>query len=166
MMDYYAFYELPEAYHLDMVALKERFMAKSRALHPDFHTQADAATQAQMLTLSSLNNQAWRTLSHPQLRLQYLLQRYGLLDAEGANRSGVDLPAAFLMEVMDLNEALLDAPDAARQTIATLQAQAQERLNQALQAFDGAPTPEARLAALRQAMTPYLQLRYLQRMAA
>jgi molecular chaperone HscB len=165
MTDYYAFYELPEAYHLDMTDLKARFMAKSRELHPDFHTQADAATQAQMLALSSQNNQAWRTLSHPQLRLQYLLQRYGLLDAEGANRSGVDLPPAFLMEVMELNEALLEAPDAARQAIASLQAAAQAALDAALQDFDQSATPEERLAALRQAMPPYLQLRYLQRMA-
>ncbi|MBX3101337.1 MAG: Fe-S protein assembly co-chaperone HscB [Bacteroidetes bacterium] len=165
MEDYYAFYQLPETYYLDGTELKRRFMQRSRELHPDFHTQADAETQARNLQLSSLNNQAWRTLQDPRLRLQYLLQRYGLLDAEGANLSGIELDADFLMEVMDLNEALPEDPAGVQARVHELSGQVQQALDTVLRQFDSGADAAARTCALRMAMQPYLRLRYLQRLA-
>ncbi|MFO0398595.1 MAG: Fe-S protein assembly co-chaperone HscB [Sphingobacteriia bacterium] len=165
MEDYYAFFGLPEQYGLDVAGLKQRYLAQSKALHPDYHTLADAPAQRHALEQSSLNNRAYHTLKDPLQRLAYLLQRYGLLDEQGGNTSGVELEPPFLLEVMELSEAAeeadADTAPALLSQLASLEDRAGRELVSSLTAFDQAK--DGRSELLRQAMQPYLQQKYLLR---
>jgi molecular chaperone HscB len=66
---------------------------------------SEEAEQARALDLSTLNNEAFKTLSDPDKRIQYILKINGLLE-EGENQGA--LSQDFLMEMMDINEAMMD----------------------------------------------------------
>ncbi|WEK18285.1 MAG: Fe-S protein assembly co-chaperone HscB [Candidatus Pedobacter colombiensis] len=113
MTDYFGFYGLPISFNPDAAAVKQQFYALSKKYHPDFYINESEEKQAEVLELSTLNNKAYQVLSDPQKRLHYILELKGLL-TEGENYV---LPQAFLMEMMDVNEALMDLqfdPDAVR----------------------------------------------------
>ncbi len=103
-MNYFEWFELPVAFLLDEADLRQRFYRKSKALHPDFHTLADEAAQQEALAQSSFNNEAYRVLSDSDRRMQYVLGLYGALAEEGQNQ----IPSDFLMEMMEINEALME----------------------------------------------------------
>ena len=108
-MNYFEFYGIPESFNPDAALLKKQFYALSKKYHPDFYANEDDAKQQEILELSTLNNKAYQTLSDPYKRLEYILKQYHLL-VEGAKPQ---LPADFLMEMMDINERLMDIDDAA-----------------------------------------------------
>lgn len=103
-MNYFEWFGIPVAFLIDETDLRQRFLKKSKALHPDFHTRADTATQEKVLEQSSFNNEAYRVLSDPDRRIRYVLSLFDALAEEGQNQ----LPAAFLMEMMEINESLME----------------------------------------------------------
>jgi molecular chaperone HscB len=122
-LNYFEFYGIPESLVIDPAALKQRYFQLSREYHPDFHATATPEEQARVLELSTLNTRAYQTLNQFDKRLQYVLEQRGAL-TEG---SGNELPADFLMEMMELNEeieTLSDNPDAGE--LARLQNHSQE----------------------------------------
>jgi molecular chaperone HscB len=146
--NYFEFYQLPESFRPDEAALKSKYYALSREYHPDFHATAPAERQQEILQLATLNTNAYRTLSHPEQRMAYILGQHGLLE-EGKQ----ELPPDFLMEVMDLNEQLMELefePDPT--TVARVEAE----VNPGLPA-------DVRPQALQQVRTYYLKRRYLLR---
>lgn len=108
-MNYFEFYGIPESFKLDEGLIKKKFYELSKQYHPDFYANEDEATQQEILELSTLNNKAYQTLSSPARRLEYILKLHDLV-SEGAKPQ---LPADFLMEMMDINERLMeiDGPD-------------------------------------------------------
>jgi molecular chaperone HscB len=107
-MNYFEFYGIKESFTPDVALLKKKFYELSKQYHPDFYANEDEAKQLEILELSTLNNKAWQTLSDPYKRLEYILKQHELLK-EGAKPQ---LPADFLMEMMDLNERLMEVNDA------------------------------------------------------
>lgn len=103
-MNYFEYYDLPIALEVDQVQLKRRFYKKSRDVHPDFHTLASGDHQIKMLEQASFNNEAYKTLADFDSRLKYVLELNDRLKPEGENK----VPQAFLMEMMELNEALME----------------------------------------------------------
>lgn len=106
-MNYFEFYELPESFNIDEKALKNKFYQLSKKYHPDFYANEDEAKQQEILELSTLNNKAYKVLSEPNKRIEYILQQHGLL-ADGDKHK---LAPAFLMEMMEINEALMEIED-------------------------------------------------------
>jgi molecular chaperone HscB len=98
--NYFAFYELPVAFAIDEPVLKQLYLNKSKIYHPDFYSD-NIEDQAIAIATSSFNNNAFKTLSNPISRAQYIVD----LQAD-LNEQTVQLPNDFLMEMMDLNEAL------------------------------------------------------------
>jgi molecular chaperone HscB len=103
-MNYFEFYDIPESFLPDEKAIKSKYYQLSREYHPDFYASEPQEKQHEILQLSTQNTNAYRTLSHPDLRMQYILKEHGLLE-EGKNN---ELPPDFLMEMMDLNEELME----------------------------------------------------------
>jgi molecular chaperone HscB len=103
-MNYFEFYNIPESFLPDEKAIKNKYYELSRQYHPDFHANESPEKQQEILQLSTQNTNAYRTLSHPDRRMQYILQEHGLLE-EGRNN---ELPADFLMEMMELNEQIME----------------------------------------------------------
>lgn len=103
-INYFEFFGIPVSLELDETTLKRRFYENSKKFHPDFYTLESPEKQAEILELSTLNNEAWRTLSNFDSRLKYLLEINGQLGEEGTNA----LPQEFLMDMMDINEAAME----------------------------------------------------------
>ncbi|MBC6109935.1 Fe-S protein assembly co-chaperone HscB [Pedobacter fastidiosus] len=109
--NYFEFYELPVQFNPDLNAVKTKFYAFSKKYHPDFFANESDEKQQEVLDLSTLNNKAYQVLSNPQKRLKYVLELKGIVETD----EGYQLPQSFLMEMMDVNEALMDLefePDA------------------------------------------------------
>jgi molecular chaperone HscB len=107
-MNYFEFYGINESFTPDVSLLKKKFYELSKEYHPDFYANEDDEKQQEILELSTLNNKAWQTLSDHYKRLEYILKQHDLLQ-EGAKPQ---LPADFLMEMMDINERLMEIEDA------------------------------------------------------
>jgi len=103
-MNYFEFFELPISFLLDEAALKRTFYANSKKYHPDFYTLASEEEQARILELSTLNNEAYKTLGDFDKRMKYILDLKAVLEEEGKNK----IPQDFLMEMMDINEQLME----------------------------------------------------------
>lgn len=163
-MNYFSFFEFPLAPTINQGELKKRFYANSRKYHPDFYTLEDAATQAEVLEKSTLNNQGYKILKDDDQRLKHLLELKGALGEEGKN----PIPQDFLIEVMDINEALMelefdDDPTLrakAKATATTLESELQAEVADLLDNYDDALVTENELNQLRDY---YLKRRYLLR---
>ena len=107
-MNYFDFYGLPEAFNLNDADVKKKFYQLSKQYHPDFYANENEAKQQEILELSTLNNKAYQTLANPAKRLEYILRLHNLV-SEGAKPQ---LPADFLMEMMDINERIMEIDSA------------------------------------------------------
>ncbi|MGF1923283.1 MAG: iron-sulfur cluster co-chaperone HscB C-terminal domain-containing protein [Bacteroidia bacterium] len=103
-MNYFDLYEIPVSFNPDQELIKAKFYALSKKFHPDFYANESQEKQDEVLELSTVNNKAFQVLRDDQKRLHYVLQLKGQL-AEGENYS---LPQDFLMEMMDVNEAIME----------------------------------------------------------
>ncbi|MCZ4244391.1 Fe-S protein assembly co-chaperone HscB [Pedobacter punctiformis] len=111
--DYFEFYELPVQFNPDLNAIKAKFYTFSKKYHPDFYANESEEKQEEVLELSTLNNKAYQVLSDPAKRLKYVLELKGIVETD----EGYQLPQSFLMEMMEVNEALMDLefePDAVK----------------------------------------------------
>ena len=122
MMNYFEFYDIPESFNPSQALLKKKFYALSKEYHPDFYANEPDERQQEILELSTLNNKAYHTLSDPAKRLEYILRSHDLV-ADGAKPQ---LPAGFLMEMMDLNERLMEVENAEQLADITAEALAVE----------------------------------------
>ena len=103
-MEYFDFYELPVSFVLDKKKLRRLFLLKSKEYHPDFYTLESEEKQAEILALSTLNNQAYKILSDEEKRLKYILTHKGMI-GEGIKNT---MPPSFLMETMEINEQVME----------------------------------------------------------
>ncbi len=104
-MNHFEFYGIPVALTVDDSIVRKAYLLNSKKYHPDFHTLSSKTAQAEMLERSTQNNEAFKTLSDPDKRIRYVLEIKGLLGSENESPA---LPQDFLMEMMDINEALMD----------------------------------------------------------
>ena len=103
-MNYFELYDLPVSFNPDQGVVKQKFYALSKKYHPDFYINEDQEKQDKVLELSTLNNKAFQILKDPQKRLHYILTLKNQLGEE----ENYALPQSFLMEMMDVNEALME----------------------------------------------------------
>ncbi|MBP9076736.1 MAG: DnaJ domain-containing protein [Haliscomenobacter sp.] len=163
-MNYFEFFGIETAFLVDEAGLRKQFLANSKAFHPDFHTLKTDAEQQEALRLSSLNNEAYQVLSDPDRRMHYLLNLLGVLAEEGQNA----LPGAFLAEMMELNEGIMElefdfdpaARDQILSQVAEMETAGYEEVFPFLQRFHpGGAHPDD----LRAIKDYYLKKRYLLR---
>ena len=101
---------LPPRFALDAGALDARWKELQRQVHPDKFAAQGAAAQRVAMQWSARINEAYRRLKDPLKRAAYLCELNGApIDAE----SNTAMPAEFLMQQMELREAVDDAVDAA-----------------------------------------------------
>lgn len=152
--DYFQFYELPVQFNPDQQAIKAKFYALSKQFHPDFYANESQEKQDEVLSLSTLNNKAYQTLSNSKKRLKYVLELKGIVKAD----ESYQLPQSFLMEMMEVNEVLMDLefePDAEktnqiRQEVESIQNALTDELNSLMEQFDSsADHPEALLLSIK-----------------
>jgi len=104
MKNHFDLYKLPISFLLDEAELQRTFYANSKKFHPDFYTHESEEKQAEILELSSQNNEAYKILKDFDRRMKYILDLKGTLAEEGQNK----IPQDFLMEMMEINEQLME----------------------------------------------------------
>ncbi len=104
MENYFDFYTLPVSFHPDAATVKATFYERSKTYHPDRYAQGDSSKMLEALTLAAHNNKAYKTLSNSDATMAYVLELAGVITHD----EKYALPPAFLMEMMDINEAVSD----------------------------------------------------------
>lgn len=162
-MRFFDFFELPAAFNLDEADLRKRYLSNSKRFHPDFYTLETPEKQAEILQLSSLNNEAYRTLSDFDQRMKYILEEKGLL-VEGKN----EIPQNFLMDMMDINEQLMELEfdfdpqvlDAVKQEVEAKEKELQAESDPVIKGYLEETSNEVELNTIKNF---YLKKRYLLR---
>ncbi len=108
--NHFELFDLPVAFHIDEVQLSDRFQSLQRELHPDRFASATASEKRWSMQAASLVNEAHQKLRNPLTRASYLLELNNIsIDEE----TDTQMDPMFLMQQMELREAIGDAPDAA-----------------------------------------------------
>jgi molecular chaperone HscB len=155
MLSYFDYYNIPCQYKLNQSELRKLFYSKSKDLHPDQSNQIDAIDQ------TSVNNEAYRILSDPHLRLKHILEIFnGPMD-----ESKMQLPKAFFMDMMDINEEIEFVSDENRaslhEKIKSLIQSEEDHYNIIIQNFDKQDHSEEVLRKLEEF---YFKQKYYYRM--
>lgn len=102
----FALFDLPERFAQDDSAIAARWKDLQREAHPDKFAAQGGAAQRLALQWSVRINEAYQRLKDPLKRAAYLCELRGApIEAE----NNTAMPAAFLMEQMELREALEEA---------------------------------------------------------
>lgn len=113
-MNYFELFGLPIAFKADTHQLRNAFMHIQRASHPDKFVQGTEAEQEMALEQSAIANKGFSLLNNAEKILPYVLEISGHIQTD----EKYNLAPDFLMEMMELNEAWMDADsDEAKQTI-------------------------------------------------
>lgn len=107
--NYFEFLGLPESYQLDLQVLSERTRELQKTLHPDKFAHLADHERRLSVQYTAYLNEAVATLKSPLLRSQYLLSLRG---EDTYAESSVQLDPMFLMQQMELREAVEDIADA------------------------------------------------------
>lgn len=106
MQNYFALFQLPQQFELDMAQLDSQYRKLQAEVHPDKFVNASPAERMQSMQMATLANEAYQTLKQPTSRARYLLQLQGIATDEENNTA---MPADFLMAQMEWREAMDDA---------------------------------------------------------
>lgn len=101
---------LPARFAQDATALDARWKELQRQVHPDKFAAQGPAAQRVAMQWSARINEAYRRLKDPLQRAAYLCELHGAPVQADSNTA---MPAAFLMQQMELREALDEAASAA-----------------------------------------------------
>lgn len=92
---------LPRAMRLEAQAIEKAFREVSRKVHPDKVSAANAEERRCAVELTSLVNEAHRTLRDPQKRAEYLMRLEGV---DVAREDAKTKDSALLLEMLELQE--------------------------------------------------------------
>jgi molecular chaperone HscB len=163
-MNYFEVFKLPVSLQVDKSSLRTAFLKLSKQFHPDYHTLADEAQQARMLEQSTQVNQAYTILMDDDARIRHVLQLNGLLGDEQDKQT---LPQSFLMDMMDINEAIMELQfekDSARYAQTLTQVEALEaQLQTSIQPVLDTWQADQGIEPLEQVKDFFLKKRYLLR---
>lgn len=161
-MNYFELFDLPVSFLVDKKGLAKQFFSLQKRFHPDYFTGASPEEQETALEQSSFVNKAFRVLQDPDATMQYVLQLKGLL----ADDEKFSLPQDFLMEMMELNEAIMDArlegtgTESIEARIAALKQEMYEPVKAIVEHYQEGVTSEE---ALLQVKLYYFKKKYLNR---
>lgn len=123
--NYFELLNVPFAYALDKGLLKRNFLIKSKEAHPDFFTQDSDEAQSAALDQSAKLNDAYQILNNDERRLNYILEQRGVVLKDEKHQ----LSNVFLMEMMDLNEAIDELQSTDSEGLARLQGEVAVAMN-------------------------------------
>jgi molecular chaperone HscB len=103
---HFELFGLQPAFTLDAAALEAAYREIQSRVHPDRFAHAGDAERRASLQWTTRVNEAYRSLKNPVQRASHILALHGVDVAFETNTS---MPAAFLMQQMELREAIEDA---------------------------------------------------------
>lgn len=103
-MNYFELFEQPISFELDLDRLTSQYYNLSKKYHPDRFTLASEQDQAAALEKSAEVNKAFKILKDENSRIRYILDLFNAAPQEGKEKMSQE----FLLEMMDLNEAIME----------------------------------------------------------
>ena len=163
-MNHFELYNIPITLHPDQDLVKQRYYELSRQYHPDFHSQAAEAEQADILEMASQVNTAFKVLRSQEETIKYVLMLKGLLEEEEKYQLSPD----FLMEMLELNDAAMDVSsqedsDQLTARIQTLEKEIYEPVEKIIAGYQEGITSEKELLQVKEY---YYRQKYLDRILA
>jgi molecular chaperone HscB len=159
-MDHFERLGLPRRFSLDTATLEREYLARSRALHPDYHQLGGSIEQAASVELTSALNEAYATLKDSFRRAEYLHTLEG-----GPTASDLkDMPAEFLEEMLDLRMEIAGLTAESPAAVA-MEKQLRERRDELLQQVGTmleSLTPDNRVPQLAQTRRKLNAAKYVQ----
>ena len=159
-MTYFELFDIPVQLKVDVAALSKKFFALSKKYHPDYFARESGAAQAEALEKSALLNKAWKTFQNQDATIKYVLQEKGFLEEE----EKYELPPAFLMEVLEINEQLMDIDEKnirkLESRINQLQSEIYEPVKEIIEGYKDGITTEKELLQVKDY---YYKKKYLDR---
>ncbi len=107
--NYFELFALPISFEIELSSLSERYQDLQRSVHPDKFTNATDRERRLSMQQASMINEAYQALKDPLKRAQYILS---LNNIDANSESNTVMDTAFLMQQMELREALDDIMDA------------------------------------------------------
>ena len=104
-MNYFELFGLPVGFQVDATQLRAAYMEIQKNTHPDKFTQSSSEEQEIALEKSAIANKAFTLLNNKEQLLPYVLEVKGFMESDEKYALSPD----FLMEMMELNEAWMDA---------------------------------------------------------
>ena len=104
-VDFFTLLGLPQRFNLTEEEVRRKFLALNRHAHPDFHAEESTEAQGLSLRMSANINDAYRVLSDPSMRANYLLEVLG----GPSLTSDKAVPDGFLNTMMMMQEEIADA---------------------------------------------------------
>ncbi|HEV3142629.1 MAG TPA: Fe-S protein assembly co-chaperone HscB [Gemmataceae bacterium] len=101
-LDHFERLGLPRRFALDLREVERQYLARSRALHPDFHQLGATSEQQASLESTARLNEAYGVLRDPFRRAEYLLK----LEGGPLASEQKEMPPEFLEEVLELRMAI------------------------------------------------------------
>lgn len=107
--DHFALFGLPRSFAIDGDELERRYRELQSRVHPDKHAHLGDSDKRLAMEQASNTNAAFQALKNPLQRAIYLLHLAG---HDVAAENNTAMPVDFLMEQMELREAVSDAREA------------------------------------------------------
>ena len=152
-MNYFELFDLPISFKTDKSELAKKYFELQKKYHPDFFVNDTEHEQAEALEISSQLNKALKVLKSQDQTIKYVLQLKQLLQEE----EKYQLPPAFLMEMMELNEEL---DENSAKKIQELEDHLYKEVESIIENYDDATATHADLLKLKEY---YFKKKYLQR---
>lgn len=110
MHSHFDLFGLAPAYALETEALERSYREIQSRVHPDRFAHAGDAERRASLQWTTRVNEAYRTLRDPVLRAKHLLELHGV---DVGFETNTAMPQDFLMQQLEVREALEEAKDSA-----------------------------------------------------
>jgi molecular chaperone HscB len=119
-MNYFELFDLPMAPVVDKSLLSKKYFELQKKYHPDFFTNETEVEKEAVLQQSADINKAYKIFQHKEKTIEYFLRQKNII----ATDEKYNLPPDFLMEMMELNEALDEAnPESTAEKVAAYETQ-------------------------------------------
>jgi molecular chaperone HscB len=106
--DFFEIFAIPVDWQVDGRQLQSKYLRLQQEFHPDRYASHSEAEKRLAVQTAALINQAYDTLKSPLKRAQYLLE---LQQIDASQDSHITSDGAFLMQQIELREALSDVRD-------------------------------------------------------
>jgi molecular chaperone HscB len=155
-MNYYELFGLPEKPVADKTYVSKKYIALQKKFHPDFFTNENEADKENALEQSAAVNKGFNILSNKEKTIEYFLQIKGIITTE----EKYNLSPDFLMEMMELNEAIEEKDATAEQKINEFENELDTEIACLLAAENSTGLDDT---SLRQLKAYYYKKKYLKR---
>lgn len=106
-MNYFELFGLKETPVIDKSSITKKYIELQKKFHPDFYTNENEADKEYAMEQSAEINKGYKIFSHKDKTIEYFLKLRDVIKPD----EKFDLPAGFLMKMMELNEGFADNTD-------------------------------------------------------